>query len=725
MLVLSQLLILSPAGATLTSQDSDFLVSPDPDFHPTDVLEDADGSLVVIDTGAWYKLCCPTSQLAKPDVLGAIYRIRRKNGTQVQDPRGLKLDWEGMSSADLLKLLEDPRPAVRRRAVEGLAKLQGAAVEPVVALIANSSSVEARRGAVWVLTRVDGSRARAAVRQALNDREATIRQAACHSAGLWRDAAALPQPLAMFKADVPGVQRAAAEALGRIGDKQAVPALLSSEPNDRALEHSAIYALIEIGDAQGTALGLRSSSSKTHRTALIALDQMGAHHLDADRVTPLLASDDPLLKETASWIAGHRPQWGPRLAGFFRARLLDRKLSSKEREELNGQLVRFSKNIEIQELLASVAEGPGPVESRLSALRVMSKAPLKTMPAQWTASLAAVMVEGRTDLAQQAVLAARALPAPKEQAATLNAGLWQVGRDARMPQETRLDALASVSGGGARLEPGLFEFVRSSVRPAHSVAARGSAAVVLRKAALSPEQRWSLLELIREASPLELPALLACFEGSPDQALGTGLLAALEQSKSLVSLRADVLTPALAAFPAAVRARGEKLLASLEGDTEKQRTRLEALLSSLRGGDMRRGQVVFNSPKAACSSCHTIGYLGGRVGPDLTKVGQVRTERDLLEAVVYPSASFVRSYEPVVVATQSGEVHSGVVRLETDDEILLATGPRTEVRIAQAEVREMRPGTVSVMPSGLEEQLTRQELADLLAFLKGTRWGAQ
>jgi hypothetical protein len=53
----------------LTAQDSDFLSSSDPDFHPTDVLEDADGNLLVIDTGAWYKLC-PSSQLAKADVLG-------------------------------------------------------------------------------------------------------------------------------------------------------------------------------------------------------------------------------------------------------------------------------------------------------------------------------------------------------------------------------------------------------------------------------------------------------------------------------------------------------------------------------------------------------------------------------------------------------------------------------------------------------------------------------
>ena len=114
---------------------------------------------------------------------------------------------------------------------------------------------------------------------------------------------------------------------------------------------------------------------------------------------------------------------------------------------------------------------------------------------------------------------------------------------------------------------------------------------------------------------------------------------------------------------------------------------------------------------------------GGKVGPDLTKVGQVRTERDLLEAIVYPSASFVRSYEPLVIATKSGDVHNGVVRQENDDEILLATGPRTEVRIAQDDIKEMRPGTVSVMPAGLEEQISRQELTDLLAFLKGNSLG--
>ena len=81
------------------TRDSDFLVSDNTDFHPTDVLEDADGSLLVVDTGGWYKICCPTSQLWKPDVLGAIYRVRRKGAPRLEDPRGLKLPWATMKPA--------------------------------------------------------------------------------------------------------------------------------------------------------------------------------------------------------------------------------------------------------------------------------------------------------------------------------------------------------------------------------------------------------------------------------------------------------------------------------------------------------------------------------------------------------------------------------------------------------------------------------------------------
>ena len=120
-----------------------------------------------------------------------------------------------------------------------------------------------------------------------------------------------------------------------------------------------------------------------------------------------------------------------------------------------------------------------------------------------------------------------------------------------------------------------------------------------------------------------------------------------------------------------------------------------------------------------------MGYRGGHDGPDLTAIGTIRTERDLLESIVYPSASFVRSFEPMVLTTKSGDDYTGVLRKDSADEVLLVTGPDTEVRVARADVADMHQGAVSIMPQGLDTQLSLQELADLVTFLKNTKWGAK
>ena len=64
-------------GSTFRSVERDFVTSDSYDVHLTDVLEDADGSLLVVDMGAWFNYGCPTSKIAKPEVPGAIYRVRR------------------------------------------------------------------------------------------------------------------------------------------------------------------------------------------------------------------------------------------------------------------------------------------------------------------------------------------------------------------------------------------------------------------------------------------------------------------------------------------------------------------------------------------------------------------------------------------------------------------------------------------------------------------------
>ena len=109
-------------GASFQLRNEDFLVSSDPDFHATDVLEDADGSLLVVDTGGWFRIGCPTSQVAKPEVKGAIYRVRRTGAVPPADPYGRELAWDRLAPAELARLLDDPRFAVRDRAVDLLAR---------------------------------------------------------------------------------------------------------------------------------------------------------------------------------------------------------------------------------------------------------------------------------------------------------------------------------------------------------------------------------------------------------------------------------------------------------------------------------------------------------------------------------------------------------------------------------------------------------------------------
>ena len=321
---------LTPQGGSFASQNEDFLVSSNLDFHPTDVLADADGSLIVVDTGGWYKLCCPTSQLHKPDLLGAIYRVRLSGAKPLDDPRGLRLDWD--VKPDVLSLrLADWRPAVRRRAIEELGRSVSIgglrrgeqAVGALETVALSAESAETRRGAVWAATRIEGLAARRVARSALADVDETVRQVAIHSVSVWCDHDALPRLLELLEGDSQHNRRAAAEALGRLGDPAAVPALLTAAgtPADRAVEHSLTFALIEIADRLGTTEGLASSNVLTQRAALAALDQMPDGGLTAETVAPFLEVDDAALKQTAAWIVGQHPDWGGALADHFRRRV--------------------------------------------------------------------------------------------------------------------------------------------------------------------------------------------------------------------------------------------------------------------------------------------------------------------------------------------------------------------------------------------------------------------
>ena len=120
---------------------------------------------------------------------------------------------------------------------------------------------------------------------------------------------------------------------------------------------------------------------------------------------------------------------------------------------------------------------------------------------------------------------------------------------------------------------------------------------------------------------------------------------------------------ALASYPDAVRRTGRAAAATIARSTRpSRRPAWPSCEDVLAGGDIQRGRdLFFGNKKAICATCHAVQGQGGKFGPDLTKIGAIRTPRDLLEAIVFPSASFARGYEPFTLVTDDGQVISGII----------------------------------------------------------------
>jgi putative heme-binding domain-containing protein len=130
---------------------------------------------------------------------------------------------------------------------------------------------------------------------------------------------------------------------------------------------------------------------------------------------------------------------------------------------------------------------------------------------------------------------------------------------------------------------------------------------------------------------------------------------------------------------------------------------------------------VFFGSKVACGSCHSIGNDGGRVGPDLTKIGAVRSGRDILESILLPSASFAQGYDNYRITTKDAEEISGIIAQQSPDAVVLRAASGAEVQVPRSGIQEIRRSTISVMPEGLEQGMTQDEFRNLLAFLQSLK----
>lgn len=134
--------------------------------------------------------------------------------------------------------------------------------------------------------------------------------------------------------------------------------------------------------------------------------------------------------------------------------------------------------------------------------------------------------------------------------------------------------------------------------------------------------------------------------------------------------------------------------------------------------DPKQGELIF---RKNCASCHRIGQWGVDVAPDIAD-SRTRQPAQLLTDILQPNRAIDSNYISYSVITADGRSMTGVLDVETSDSITLKLAEGKRVTLQRGEIDEMRSNGVSLMPEGLEKNISKQEMADLISYIKNWRY---
>jgi putative heme-binding domain-containing protein len=192
------------------------------------------------------------------------------------------------------------------------------------------------------------------------------------------------------------------------------------------------------------------------------------------------------------------------------------------------------------------------------------------------------------------------------------------------------------------------------------------------------------------------------------------LLDAIEAKKVFAGQLEPSRLDLLRKYPnAKIRQRAEKLLAGL-GSPDRQKVISDYRPALNLKADSARGEIVF---KKVCSTCHRLENEGIEVGPDLLSALRNKAPETLLIDILDPSREVDPRYLNYQIITKSGRVFTGMIASETASSLTLRRAEKAEDTILRQQIDEIQATGKSVMPDGLEMQMSKQDLADLIGYL--------
>jgi putative membrane-bound dehydrogenase-like protein len=194
-----------------------------------------------------------------------------------------------------------------------------------------------------------------------------------------------------------------------------------------------------------------------------------------------------------------------------------------------------------------------------------------------------------------------------------------------------------------------------------------------------------------------------------------GLLDAIERKTVLASQLEPVRLDQLRKHPDhTIRQRSNRALAG-QAAPERQKVVASYRAALMLPADVGRGRTVF---RKNCITCHRLENEGQEVGPDLLSALRNKSADQLLDDILDPSKEVDPRYLSYVVVTKKGQTISGLIAAETAASLTLRRGERAEDTILRSQIEEVQATGKSLMPEGLESQLSKQDLADLIVYLQ-------
>jgi putative heme-binding domain-containing protein len=703
------------SGPTFRSVDADFITTEDPDVHFSDVLEDADGSLLAVDTGSWYTHHCPTGRIRHAPATGGLWRVRHADTPRHPDPRGHKLEWSAASVPDLTRRLNDPRHAVRERAQLELGRRTNA-VSALADCLQTNRDEFVRAAAAWALGNQADERGHRVLRERLRDANDPLAPLLARIVGRWADReaeAALQSWLSEPRMDL---RMAAAEALAHCGSSASTDNLLAALADSPTpfLEHALQFALEHVASTASLEAALNHSSPFVQRAALLVLDQSSRSALTAKTLVARLDAADESVRATAQRLWQRHPEWAPEARAVIHRLLTAETLREGQPELLRWLVQRFAADPIVSASLAEAARC-NVVARQTRALLAMLNAPVRAWPASWRDALAAAFRSEAPEVRHAAV----------RLAATQTSTAWDKSLAELVARTNellgcRLEALRAVVHRETKFDLARLELLEACFAPTNPVAMRLSAMAVLTAGQPTAAQLARIADVVRPDNLVAPAAFIALAQKTPMSPADAGPLldfasARIERGWHLSTEQVEWL---LGISRDGVKEKRERLLRAVAARAGEQLQQPADYLHLLTGGDAGRGQLIFEG-KAFCSACHRVGAAGGVVGPDLTKIGAIRAGRDLVESIVWPSASFAQSYETFVATLPDGESVTGIRVPGADDTIVLRDAAGHETRLpGNAPLERAR---VSLMPEGLLGSLNPGEIRDLFAYLQSLR----